>query len=79
MPLSRWSIVGLCFILLIAAAMRVVHLADFSYEMDELWSMEMAVGNGSVHDHFEPSVIHTDQPDVITLTGTRTGGISGRT
>lgn len=31
--------------------------------MDEIWSIEMAMGRGSVHDNLPMNVIRTDQPD----------------
>lgn len=34
--------------------------------MDEIWSIELAMGRGSVHDNLPPDVIRFDQPDLTS-------------
>lgn len=35
--------------------------------MDEIWSIEMAMGHGSVHDHLPPGILRHDAPDLTSL------------
>jgi uncharacterized membrane protein len=61
------QIAAFVLILLVAGFLRFYHIAEASLWMDEIWSVEMAMGHGSLHDHLGPNVIHYDQP---LLTGT---------
>jgi mannosyltransferase len=57
----------LTLILAVAALIRVYRLATPSLWTDELWSIEMAMGRGSVHDAFPAGVIRFDQPIATSL------------
>jgi uncharacterized membrane protein len=60
-------IVALALILAVAGILRIVHFADHSLWMDEIWSIELAMGRDSAHDRLADGVIHTDQPDLTGL------------
>jgi len=60
---------ALAAILLAGALVRVPYLGAPSLWMDELWSIELAMGRGSVHDGLPTGVIHTNQPDPTGLAG----------
>jgi uncharacterized membrane protein len=60
-------IVAVSLILGVAAALRIVHLNDHSLWMDEIWSIELAMGRDCVHDRLVDGIIHTDQPDLTGL------------
>jgi hypothetical protein len=60
--LSRANLAILAAVLFLAGFLRFYHIAGPSLWMDELWSVEMAMGHGSLHDHLPPNVIHHDQP-----------------
>jgi hypothetical protein len=64
---SRGQLAILAAILLVAAYLRFNQIAAPSLWMDEIWSVEMAMGHGSAHDHLPPSAIHYDQPDPTGL------------
>jgi hypothetical protein len=64
---SRSQFVLLFLILAVAAFVRFDRIAAPSLWMDEIWSVEMAMGHGSAHDHLAPNVIHHDQPDLTGL------------
>ena len=66
-PISRrhWAI--LCAVLAAAALLRFYQIGGPSLWKDEIWSVEMAMGRGSVHDQLPPNVIRTDQPDLTGL------------
>ncbi len=53
--------------LLLASFFRFEQMTGPSLWMDEIWSIEMAMGHGSVHDHLPPNVIRSDQPDLTGL------------
>jgi uncharacterized membrane protein len=65
--MSRRHLAILGLILLLAAFFRLNRITGPSLWMDEIWSIEMAMGHGSAHDHLEPNIIHTDQPDLTGL------------
>jgi uncharacterized membrane protein len=56
---SRADLAILAAILLVAGVLRFCHIAGPSLWMDELWSIEMSVGRGSMHDHLPTGVIQT--------------------
>jgi uncharacterized membrane protein len=60
-------IVALSLILAVAAVLRIVHLADHSLWMDEIWSIELAMGRDCAQDRLADGIIHTDQPDLTGL------------
>jgi uncharacterized membrane protein len=53
---------ALLFLILAAAFVRFYRIGVPSFWTDELWSIEMAMGHGSVHDAFPDGVIRFDQP-----------------
>ncbi|MGA2442997.1 MAG: hypothetical protein ABSH08_18750, partial [Tepidisphaeraceae bacterium] len=59
---SRAELAILSAVLLVAAFFRLAQISAPSLWMDEIWSVEMAMGRGSLHDHLPPNVIHYDQP-----------------
>src|SRR5580658_4806748 len=65
-PTRRQSVL-LFLILAVAAFVRFYRIAAPSLWMDEIWSIEMAMGDGSAHDHLPPNVIRYDQPDLTGL------------
>ena len=58
-PPTHRQIATFVLILLIAGCLRFYHIARPSLWMDELWSIEMSAGRGSVHDHLPTGVIQT--------------------
>ncbi|MGD0767392.1 MAG: glycosyltransferase family 39 protein [Tepidisphaeraceae bacterium] len=68
-PISRSHRVILCVVLAAAAFLRFYQIGGPSLWKDEIWSVEMAMGRGSVHDQLPPNVIRTDQPDLTGLPG----------
>ncbi|MGA2584935.1 MAG: glycosyltransferase family 39 protein [Tepidisphaeraceae bacterium] len=50
------------------AVVRFAHIGTNSLEVDEIWSIEMANGRGSVHDHLPDGIIRFDQLDLTNLT-----------
>jgi uncharacterized membrane protein len=56
-------------ILILAAGgfFRFIRIGDASLWKDELWSIELATGRGSLHDNLVANVIHSDQPDLTGL------------
>ncbi|HEY1922385.1 MAG TPA: glycosyltransferase family 39 protein [Tepidisphaeraceae bacterium] len=65
MPRRYLILLGL--ILLAAAFFRFDQITSPSLWMDEIWSIEMAMGRGSVHDHLPTGIIHDDQPNLTSL------------
>ena len=65
--ITRTQIAGLIFILLAALFFRLNQLTTPSLWMDEIWSIEMAMGHGSVHDHLPPGILRHDAPDLTSL------------
>jgi uncharacterized membrane protein len=65
---SRGQLAILAVILLLSAYLRFNQIAAPSLWMDEIWSVEMAMGHGSAHDHLPPNVIRDDQPDLTSPT-----------
>jgi len=65
--MSRRYLILLGLILLVAAFLRFDQITGPSLWMDEIWSIEMAMGHGSLHDHLPPNVIRDDQPDLTGL------------
>src|SRR5580658_4312834 len=61
-PTRRQSVL-LFLILAVAAFVRFYRIAAPSLWMDEIWSIEMAMGRGSAHDNLPTDVIRTDQPN----------------
>jgi uncharacterized membrane protein len=61
MLLRHW--IALAVILIVGGIFRFVRIGQPSLWMDEIWSIEMSMGRGSVHDHLPVDVIRTDQPD----------------
>ena len=66
--MSRRHLVGLAIILAIAAFLRLDQLGKPSVWIDEISSIEIAMGRGTAHDSFPPGVIRFDQPDTLDLT-----------
>jgi uncharacterized membrane protein len=65
MPRRYLILLGL--ILLAAAFFRLDQITRPSLWMDEIWSIEMAMGHGSVHDHLPHGIIQYDQPELTSL------------
>ena len=54
-------------ILAIAAGMRFYRIGQPSLWLDEIMTMEIAMGRGTAHDGFADGVIRYDQPDLLSL------------
>ena len=65
--MSRRYLILLGLILLAAAFFRFDQITGPSLWMDEIWSIEMAMGHGSVHDHLPHGIIRSDQPELTSL------------
>ena len=63
----HWAILGV--VLAAAALARFYQIGGPSLWKDEIWSIEMAMGRGSVHDQLPLNMIRTDQPDLTSLAG----------
>jgi len=82
--LTRGQIILLALILLIGGLLRFNRITDASLWMDEIWSVELAMGRGSVHDQLPSGVVQQEQLDLTDLAGapgwwniwTRLGGIT---
>jgi hypothetical protein len=61
-PSRRTAVVSLCIILLIAAILRLHDLTSHAYMLDEDWSLEIATGRGSVHQHLPTDQILSPPP-----------------
>ena len=61
-PPTRRQFAVLILILAVAAFVRFYRIGTPSLWSDELWSIEMAMGHGSVHDAFPDGVVRFDQP-----------------
>jgi hypothetical protein len=57
----------LAAILCVGAFLRFYQIASTSMWMDEIWSIEMSLGRGSVHDHLPTGVIQTSQVELTSL------------
>jgi hypothetical protein len=64
---TRRQFTVLILILAVAGFLRFDRIAEPSLWVDEIWSIEMAMGNGSLHDYLPPNVIRDDQPDLTGL------------
>jgi len=64
---TRRQYVLLALILVAAAFVRFYRIGTPSLWSDELWSIEMAMGHGSVHDAFPDGVVRYDQPIPTSL------------
>jgi 4-amino-4-deoxy-L-arabinose transferase-like glycosyltransferase len=62
--LNHPQLAALLAILLFAAFVRFDQITGPSLWMDEIWSIEMAMGHGSAHDHLPAGVIREDQPQL---------------
>lgn len=65
--MPRRDLILLAVILFVAAFFRLGRIAQPSLWMDEIWSIEMAMGHGSLHDHLPANVIHHDQIELTDL------------
>ncbi len=65
MPRRYLILLGL--ILLVAAYFRFNQVTGPSLWMDEIWSIEMAMGHGSLHDHLPHGIIRYYQPELTSL------------
>ncbi|MGD0767394.1 MAG: glycosyltransferase family 39 protein [Tepidisphaeraceae bacterium] len=64
---NRIQIIALIFVLIAGAFLRFYRIGNPSLWMDEMVSIELAMGHRSAHDFFPDSVIRTDQPDPLNL------------
>ncbi|HEX4054333.1 MAG TPA: glycosyltransferase family 39 protein [Tepidisphaeraceae bacterium] len=64
---TRRQLVVLGLVLAVGAFVRFYHISASSLWLDEIWSIEMARGQGSLHDLLPDGIIHTDQPDLTGL------------
>jgi uncharacterized membrane protein len=67
--LTRRQLSLLALIVIAGAFLRFCQISRPSLWLDEIWSIEMARGQGSQHDQFIDGVIRTDQPDLTDLAG----------
>jgi uncharacterized membrane protein len=67
--LSRVQIAMLSLILLAGAFLRFYQIGHASLWMDEIWSIEMATGRGSLHDHLSSGTIQIHQIELTSLNG----------
>jgi hypothetical protein len=65
--IGRAPLLILLAILAVAALLRFYRIGAHSLWTDELWSIELSMGNGSRHNQLAPQVIHFDQPDLTGL------------
>lgn len=66
---SGFDLIVLVFILVAGAFLRFYAIGETSLWKDEIWSIEMGMGSGSVHDRLLPGFIRTDQPNLTALAG----------
>jgi uncharacterized membrane protein len=66
-PLSATQIVMLGLIVAAAAFLRFHEIGRASLWMDEIWTIEMSMGHGSLHDHLPLDTIETTSPDLTSL------------
>jgi uncharacterized membrane protein len=64
---TRGQIILLAIILLVGGLLRFNRIADTSLWMDEIWSVELAMGRGSVHDQLPSCVVQHEQIDLTDL------------
>ncbi|HEY1922384.1 MAG TPA: glycosyltransferase family 39 protein [Tepidisphaeraceae bacterium] len=64
---TRRQLSLLALILIAGAFIRFYQISRPSLWLDEIWSIEMARGQGSQHDQFVDGVIRTEQPDITSL------------
>jgi uncharacterized membrane protein len=64
-PARLW--LQLSFVMVLAAFFRFYDIGGSSLWVDELWSIEMSVGRGSVHDHLPTGEIQTAQVNPTSL------------
>jgi uncharacterized membrane protein len=67
LPLTRRQLSVLALIVIAGAFVRFYQISRPSLWLDEIWSIEMARGQGSQHDQFVDGVIRTDQADITSL------------
>ena len=65
--MPRRYLILLAVVFLIAAFFRLARIAQPSLWMDEIWSIEMAMGHGSLHDHLPTNTIQYDQTELTDL------------
>jgi hypothetical protein len=66
---SRPQLAVLAIIILFAGFLRFDQIGVPSLWMDELTSIELAMGNRSAHDFIPDAIIRNDQPDLLGLAG----------
>lgn len=67
--LLRRHLVMLAFILVAAGFLRFARIGAPSLWKDEIWSIEIATGRGSLHDQLPLNTIRQDQADLTSLQG----------
>jgi 4-amino-4-deoxy-L-arabinose transferase-like glycosyltransferase len=65
--LTRWELAALSVILAAAAFVRFYHIDGPSLWMDEIWSIEMSAGRGSLHDRFPAGIIRYSPQNPTSL------------
>jgi uncharacterized membrane protein len=65
--LTHQQVVALIAIVVIAAFLRFYQISSASLWMDEIWTMEMCAGRGSVHDHLPQNIIETAHPNYTEI------------
>ncbi len=65
--LTSRQIFILAIILIVGAFIRFYQISGPSLWMDEIVSIELAMGHGTAHDFFSDAVIRNDQPDPLAL------------
>jgi uncharacterized membrane protein len=65
--LSRSQIVVLIVILAAAVFFRFSQISSASLWMDEIWTLEMSMGHGSLHDQLPANVLQTTSPNLTDL------------
>ena len=64
---DRRTNLALLFVLAVAAAVRVPQLGRYGYTLDEAWSMEIATGRGSAHEHVPTGELLPRVPHLFSL------------
>jgi hypothetical protein len=70
-PSRSRVLLPLALILLAAALLRLIHLGQNPYVLDELWALEIATGHGAVHQQSRFVFVLTRDSNSPQLPGTQ--------
>ena len=70
-PSLRSTLIRLIPILILAAMVRLVYLDQNALLLDELWSIEIATGQGSVHQHVPVNRVLSPGPQFFSMSTAR--------